>query len=394
MRRFSVALLSALVFLGGIGAAKAAAADGDPGVTTRGEVTSSGSVYPYLFYTPNSYKPRQDVPLVVVVHGCQTTAEQEQALTRYDELAERKGFVVLYPDVDVIGQNAPGPIADCWKFYEPGSWTRGSGDSGAIAAMTRTVMDERSIDPERVYLAGTSAGGLMTAIDAAAYPDLFAAVAIMNSAGFLDQLCFTSGVGIPTPTSAQLAYAEMGERARVVPAFVLGGDEDLAFPWTCGREAMQQSLRTNNLVLSGGGSQVGPISLEPAEVNRRRKPGGHDYTVSTFRDPDGCLIGESWQVHGMGHFWSGGTKDPAYSGYTDVAGPSAAKKSWAFFRRFRLSETAPPCSAAPGCAEAKARHARAKERHRALKRSDAPNRKVGQAKRKLRQAKVTLRHSC
>jgi hypothetical protein len=43
----------------------------------------------------------------------------------------------------------------------------------------------------------------------------------------------------------------------------------------------------------------------------------------------------------------GGTTDPAYAGYTDVKGPSAAKATWAFFQRYRKADTAMPCAEAP-----------------------------------------------
>ena len=79
----------------------------DPGRTTDGTVTSNGTEYPYLLYTPTTYKRRRPAPLLVVVHGCQTTAQQEMELTLYNRLAERKGFVVLYPEVDEVTQRCP-----------------------------------------------------------------------------------------------------------------------------------------------------------------------------------------------------------------------------------------------------------------------------------------------
>ena len=339
-----VAYTAALLLLAAPGIATAAAGRPGPGKTTRGTVVSNGDEYRYRFYTPESYSSGHRAPLVVVVHGCQTTARQEQAISRYDRLAERKGFVVLYPDVDAAGRAQPGPLNQCWKFLDPSSWKRGSGDSAAIADMTRATMEKRSIARGRVYLAGISAGGLMASIDAAAYPDLYAAVAVMSSSAYSDWTCFTTGVGIPVQTSAQLAFEEMGPRARVVPTFVLGGNADLAFPWSCTEKALEQGLRTANLVIDG--SQERPISLEPARIRRGQKPGGYAYTVGTYRDPAGCLVGESWRIHGMAHFWSGGTTDPAYDGYTDVKGPSAARATWAFFQRYRKSQTKMPCAEA------------------------------------------------
>jgi poly(hydroxyalkanoate) depolymerase family esterase len=341
----ALAALAAL-FLALLPATTAQAAAGpDPGRTTEGTVTSNGVEHSYLLYTPRSYAPARPAPLLVMVHGCQTTAEQEMAITRFNRLAERERFVVLYPEVDALGAAQPGPLENCWEFINPLSYFRGLGDAAAIADMTQAAMGSRAIDARRVYIVGTSAGGLMAAVEAAAYPELFAAVGLVASAGYADGPCFTTGLGIPVEASAQLAHVQMGPRARVVPRFVIGSDADLAFPAACSDKALAQGLRTNNLVL--GDSQTGPLALEPAAVREKRKPGGHAYTVSRYRDPDGCLIGEKWIIHGMPHGWPGGTRDPAYSGFTDTKAPSGAKGSWRFLSRYTKASTAMPCATTP-----------------------------------------------
>ena len=143
--------------------------------------------------------------------------------------------------------------------------------------MTLAGMAKRAINPERVYVVGVSAGGLMASVEAAAYPELFAAVGLVASAGYADGPCFTTGVGIPVEESAQLAFVQMGPRARVVPRFVIGSDADLAFPAACSDKALEQGLRTNNLALSGGPDI--PLALRPglgpreAEARRPRLHG-------------------------------------------------------------------------------------------------------------------------
>src|SRR4051794_21218720 len=75
----------------------AAAADPpDPGQTTTGTVTSNGDDFPYILYTPTTYTPGTPAPLVVVLHGCQTSADTEMHVSRYNAVAEREGAVVLY----------------------------------------------------------------------------------------------------------------------------------------------------------------------------------------------------------------------------------------------------------------------------------------------------------
>src|SRR3954471_1461933 len=327
------------------GVAAAASDPPDPGQTSSGTVTSNGADYDYVLYTPTSYAPGRAAPLLVMVHGCQTTAEEQMKANLYNPIAEREGFVVLYPDVDALGRAQPGPANQCWKFPSPPAWTRDSSDAGAIADITRAVMAKRAIAPARVYLIGMSAGGFMASIEAAAYPDLYAAVGISAAGAYADAACTGTGTGIPVTTSAQLAYDQMGPRARIVPRMVIGGDADQGIPPACADKALEQGLRTDNLVL--GDSQEGPIALTPAAVRKEQKPGGYAYTVKTYRDPSGCLIGERWLVHGMNHFWSGGTSDSKYASFTDPKGPSGAEATWAFLRRYRRSDTAMPCAEAP-----------------------------------------------
>ena len=267
-----VALAAVLLALVMPGAATAAPDPPDPGTTESGSITSGGTEFPYLLYTPTTYGPDRPAPLVVVVHGCQTTAATELKVTRFNQLAEREGFVVLYPEVDAIGQNLPGPLNHCWRFFDPTAYFRGNGDTAALAEMTRHVMARLSVDAERVYMIGVSAGGLMTAAAAAAYPDLYAAVGIVTSAGYADGTCFATGVGTPVAANAQLAFAAMGPHARVVPLVAIGSDADLAFPAACTDKALEQGLRTNNLVLSG--SQTTPLALAPGAVRELQVPDG------------------------------------------------------------------------------------------------------------------------
>jgi poly(hydroxyalkanoate) depolymerase family esterase len=314
------------------------------GTTTLGVTNFKGDRFPYRLYTPSSYRAGSPAPLVVVAHGCQTTAAQEEALTNFDQLADRKGFVVLYPEDDSLSQHLPGPIKQCFKFFYPQMYFRGFADTAAVAQMTRTVMAELDIDPQRVYLVGVSGGGLLTSASEGAYPDLYAAFGIVESAGYADGFCLGTGTGVPAIASAQLAYTAMGPRARVVPVFVIGSNGDRAFPAACEEKALQQGLRTDNLVI--GGSQTAPISLQPAAVRHEEVPGGRTYTVSTFRDPNGCMIGQQTIIDGMPHAWPGGTSDPTYKGYTDPTAPSGAQIAWDFFHHYTLSSSAMPCATA------------------------------------------------
>jgi poly(hydroxyalkanoate) depolymerase family esterase len=333
-----IALVLALV------PAPAQSAEGTDGTTSTGSVGRSLSEYPYRVYVPASYQPGSKVPLVVMVHGCQTSAEQQQNASLIDEVADREGFIVLYPDVNPIEANQPGPLRNCWQFPLPTTWNRGLSDPYAIATMTQRVMTEWSVDPDRVYIAGMSAGAFMTSIMAATYPELYAAVAINAGGAYADGTCLGVPSVVPVTLLAQLARLQMGGRARVIPRLAMGGDADQGIPPACVNKALDQGLRTNNLVL--GSSQTSPISLT-ASSTREIAPaasGHYPSTVSTYLDPAGCLIGERWLIHGMNHFWPGGTTDSKYKSFTDPKGPNGAEVIWSFFERFTKSGPSKPCA--------------------------------------------------
>ncbi len=311
----------------------------------RGNVSEHGDVYPYAVYVPSSLRADSAAPLVVVLHGCDMTADQMAAASQYDALAERDRFIVLYPDVDALEAETYGR---CWRgIWAPDLEGRGVGDAGAIADMTRAVIRGWHADPARVYAIGISAGGFETAILAAYYPDLYAAIGIHSGAPYMgaEAGCLPAGTNTAdTATVASGALDAMGPRARVMPVVVIHGDVDPAVPYRCGQQAIAQWLGVDNLVLQREHRPGVPGS--PAGSRYAVVPGGHGYTVLSYADGSGCVVAQLWTVHGMGHYWSGGSADPASARYSDPRGPSAAAASWAFFSRWGLSGPLRPCARA------------------------------------------------
>jgi poly(hydroxyalkanoate) depolymerase family esterase len=338
------ALLAVLGAVLAFAASPAAAGAADRGAVTALTYGSGAGAHPYLVYVPKGYTAKRHLPLVVFAHGCQTSAEQQMRSSRFNDLADRKGFVVAYPDVTAAEAAQPGPVARCWQFFVPANQHRDGPDPTAIAGITRTVLARWHLDPQRVYLVGMSGGSFMTSIMAATHPDLYAAVAIAAGGAYADTQCLvTNQDTTPASTFAQSAFVEMGKRARVLPRLVMGGDADQGIPPACADKALEQGLRTDNLVMSG--SQTRPLSLTPTSVTQDANPGGYPSTVSSYADAAGCLIGQRWLIHGMNHFWPGGSADPTWANWTDPKGPSGAEVAWRFFTHYTKASTAPPCAA-------------------------------------------------
>jgi poly(hydroxyalkanoate) depolymerase family esterase len=128
-------------------------------------------------YVPKGLKA--GAPLVVVLHGCGQTAAGYGTGTGWCELAAELGFAVLAPEQKAV--NNPGT---CFDWFNPEDIRRGEGECATIAAMIGTMIETHRLDPKRVFITGLSAGGAMTAVMLATYPELFAGGAIIAGLPF------------------------------------------------------------------------------------------------------------------------------------------------------------------------------------------------------------------
>lgn len=315
-----------------------------PDLSTEIHYDNAYGNYRSIVYIPGSVNPEQPVPMVVVLHGANTTAEQQRAANLFDPLAARERFIVMYPDHETDSALGRHPL-QAWRFYNPAEMQRDVGDAQAIAELTRQAMTLWNVDPERVYIVGMSAGGWMTSIMGATYPDLYAAIGIAEAGAYGIGL---AGVGQPLGAMllrpellARAAYQAMGAHARVLPVINFQGDKDPAATPASGRNAVQQWLMTNNLVASG--NLRSPFPLAPTDTLNVTPESGYPYHIDIYKDADGCRILEQVRIEQMAHYWPGGSDDPSVAGFTDPKAPSGAELSWAFFKRFRLSDTSLSC---------------------------------------------------
>ncbi|MFF9107168.1 alpha/beta hydrolase family esterase [Streptomyces sp. NPDC014805] len=108
-------------------------------------------------------------PVVVALHGCTQDAAGYGTGSGWTQLADRYGFSLLLPQ-----QQSANNASGCFDWFQSGDIARGQGEAASIAQMVDRQLADTGGDPARVYVTGLSAGGGMTAVMMAAYPEKFA----------------------------------------------------------------------------------------------------------------------------------------------------------------------------------------------------------------------------
>lgn len=292
-----------------------------PGTVLSDTFTNSGGTLVYIGYVPSSYKPGTPMPLVVALHGCTQSAGDFRQLTRWDQLAEAKGFIVVFPQ-----QSKDDNSQKCWNFFQQNHMQRGKGEPAVIAGITQSIEQRYTVDPHHVFVNGLSAGGAMASVMAATYPDVFAAAGIGSGCEYAATAACAGYKSADPATAGQQAYQAMGQYARPMPVILFEGDQDTTVPPVNAQQLVQQWQVTNDYADQGG--KDGSIPVQPTGVTRGSVQGGHTYTVTTYGDSTRKELIQSWLVAGMGHAWSGGCSCMQYA---DPAGPDETGAMYAFF---------------------------------------------------------------
>jgi poly(hydroxyalkanoate) depolymerase family esterase len=295
-------------------AATAAASTAAAETFTEGEFVRLAQRHRYKLFTPSHGALSQPLPLVVMLHGCTQDPDDFALGTGMNDAARgqdgTQGFYVLYPS-QPRNVNAQG----CWNWFERAHQRRGHGEPAWIAELTQEVIRTHDIDPQRVYIAGLSAGGAMAAVVAAAYPDVFAAVGVHS--------------GLPVGAASNLTQALTAMKrgssnagahpAITTPTIIFHGDQDRTV----------HSVNAQALVAAATAKSDCNVNTEIGE-----SAAGKKFTRSIYAN-SARVQAEHWQLHGAGHAWSGGS---AKGSYTDPRGVNATQEMLRFFRLHRINE--------------------------------------------------------
>jgi polyhydroxybutyrate depolymerase len=131
----------------------------------------------YYLHVPPGVLSTSPRALVFVLHGYRGTAVGMRKMTAFSELADRKGFVVVYLQG---AKNADGDNA--WNSGISPHIDSTADDVKFVRKVAAEVKASSNVDSKRIYVTGLSNGGAMTHRLAAEAPDLFAAAGVVAGA--------------------------------------------------------------------------------------------------------------------------------------------------------------------------------------------------------------------
>jgi polyhydroxybutyrate depolymerase len=262
-------------------------------------IRHNGLTRHYLVYVPRHR--RGPLPLVLLFHGGAGHPQAFARVTGMHTLAERAGFVVVYP------AGTQGRRGMTWN----GRMQRRADidDVGFVRAMLNALQTSNEIDRRRVYAAGMSVGGSLVYELACTMSEHFAAVAVV--------------AGVMT--------SENCDPARPVPLLHIHGTDDQRVPLHGGRGRRTARHNTWPPVESG---------IERwCEINRCSRPGNviRSFEGMVGRRYTGAADVELWLVEGGRHVWPGGTPGWRWRWRfwrprrSTIAAFSASEMVWNFF---------------------------------------------------------------
>lgn len=267
-------------------------------------------------YTPLT-APVAGMPLVVMLHGCRQTSAAFARGSRMNQWADAGGFMVLYPQQSMTRQ-----VQRCWRWFQPDA-DHGGAEADLIAALIRSEVERHGLDPERVYVAGLSAGAGMAALVALRHPTLVAAIAMHSGPVVGD--AHSAAAGLSTMRRGSIkplmpileSVADPAVLALGMPALILQGQLD---PAVAPRNAKQlfEQFKALNVPDQHAFPVERVLGLGTEKAYRR---------VDVMRGRKTVL--RLCEITRLEHAWSGG--DPAVR-YHASCGPDASALVWRFFQ--------------------------------------------------------------
>jgi polyhydroxybutyrate depolymerase len=270
------------------------------GANTDAEIKFGGLERHYVIHQPDGIGDRA-VPLVVALHGGVGTGKIMEEQTGLDAVADRHGFIVVYPDGIGRAWNAGSCCAKPMKEKVD--------DVGFIRALIADVQRRHKIDTSRIYGTGFSNGAMLLHRIACEAPDTFAAIA---------------------PVSGGPMVSNCNERTPI-PTLLIQGIADPRIPWNGG--IFDGSYRPSIKDIVSRFGKRNECSTQEHQT--------YDADGVQCRTLGGCRSGDevTWcGLAGAGHQWPGGKTYMKFLLGANNERFDASQKIWTFFSKYRKKD--------------------------------------------------------
>ncbi|MDX1624806.1 MAG: PHB depolymerase family esterase [Gemmatimonadota bacterium] len=230
-------------------------------------------------HIPPGLDPADPVPLVLAFHGVPGTGETMRQISGLDPIADREGFVVVYPN-SAVGEWALGCGGPCTRADR-----HGIEDLRFVLNLVEKMLRDAPIDESRIFVTGFSQGALFAHRVACTIDERFAAFASV-AATMLD------------------VHARGCAPSRPVPFLFFHGTEDREFPPGGRQGDFVTSIpleETIDLWVERNRCSSDPAIEPQPDV----EDDGTRVILERFGGCAGDAVVELWRVEGGGHTWPG-----------------------------------------------------------------------------------------
>lgn len=261
---------------------------------TNGAIITSGETRKYLLYVPKTYDRSKPTPLLISLHAAALRPASEMEISRWNELADEHGFIVVYPS----GSEFP----RVWPM-RPSSLGR---DVKFISDLIDKLEAEYNIDPARIYADGISNGGGMAFALSCKLSDRIAAVGAVAAA-------------------QTLPWDWCGD-SKPVPTVAFHGTADRFAPYQGGSSPISPDQFPNIRDWTARVAQRNRCTGDPIDV--QITPSVSRIAYTNCPDNGEVIL---YTVEGGGHTWPGGKPLPGWIVGRTTREIDASRVMWEFF---------------------------------------------------------------
>lgn len=129
--------------------------------------TNEGNLKMFI-HIPIKVSVKSDI--VIVLHGCNQTAEEVSIQSGWNKIADEQGFIVVYPQQRVVNNSSK-----CFNWFLKKDVSKEGGELSSIIDMLDFTVLKYQLESPKEYLYGLSAGAAMATTIIATFPDRFEA---------------------------------------------------------------------------------------------------------------------------------------------------------------------------------------------------------------------------